>query len=698
MWAICILHYFSVIIQNYTEYFYHNTNETNNFLSIIMKNNFILAVSLLFALTLSAQIDESTVLMTVNGEPSTVGEFIYIYQKNNQEAQVDQKSIDEYVELFKNFKLKVAAAKEAGVDTTEAFRKELNGYRRQATPKYMTDSEIEEAVIQKAYGRMLNDRRVSHIAIRCADNETERTVAQLKMDTIRQRVTTGLKVTTGKGKNAKTKQLPPEDFNEVALEVSDDPSVTDNRGVVGYVRPFRFVYPFEEAAYNTPVGEVSEVFQTPFGLHILRVEEEIPHLEVQASHIMKMTPKGNDSIATVAKQQIDSIYQLLLAGADFQQTAVQNSDDRGSAMRGGDLGFFGRGQMVPEFENVAFSMTEPGEISEPFKSQYGWHIIKRGETRGTPELAEIREDVKKNINRSEYRQLVNKGFVDKLRKEYGVVDNTAAIETLKEAWKTAEDNDSLFKVNTADLYDVLCTINGKQFTQQDLVSYIMTNPFTANNSNNYIEEKYNMFVEKELRAVEDANLEKKYPDLRNLMAEYHDGIMLFEISLREVWDKASQDTAGITNFFKQNKKNYTWDSPRYKGYIIYAKDKKTAKAAKQIIKTANPDSVSSYINNRLNTDSVKSVRYERGIWKQGDNKAVDRLAFKNKKNGYTPSEQMPVEVIVGKKLKAPQEYSDERGKVTADYQDYLEKQWLERLKVKYPVVVNQEVLEVIKQK
>lgn len=665
-----------------------------------MKKNIFLIAALIFAASVSAQVDPNTVLMTVNGEPSTVGEFLYIYQKNNQEAQVDQKSIDEYVTLFTNFKLKVAAAKEAGIDTTAAFRKELEGYRKQAVPKYMTDPVSEEAVIQKAYGRMLTDRRVSHIAIRLSDaasGSKEREEALAKIQLIRQRVTTGITVTTGKGRKQKTVQMPPEDFNKVALETSEDPSVSENLGHIGFVRPFRFVFPFEEAAYNTPVGEVSEVFQTPFGFHILKVEEEIPHLEVQAAHIMKMTPRGNDSIEIQAKQQIDSIYQLLLDGADFAQVATQNSEDRGSAMRGGDLGFFSRGQMVPEFEQTAFSMQE-GEISKPFKSQYGWHIIKRGPSRGTPDLADIREDVKKNVNRSEYRHLVNQGFVDKLKKEYGVTTYDAALQQLNEAWVAAEGNDSLFKASTKSMYDALCVINSKHYTQHDLVEYIGLNPFAATKDiKQYITEKYNMFLEKELRAIEDSNLEQKYPDLKNLMTEYHDGILLFEISLKEVWDKATQDTAGITEFFDQHKKQYKWDSPRFKGAIIYAKDKKTAKAAQQILKTANPDSVASYINQRLNTDSVKSVRYERGIFKKGDNKAIDRLAFKVKDNGYTPSEQMPVEILVGKKIKAPQEYTDERGRVTSDYQDYLEQQWVKKLREKYPVVINQEVLNSIKQ-
>lgn len=663
-----------------------------------MKRKYLIIAAMMLSAAMFAQVDDNTVLMTIAGEPATVGEFLYIYQKNNQEASVEHKSVDEYVDLFINFKLKVAAAKDAGIDTTAAFKKELDGYRRQTAPKYMTDEAVTEEVVQKAYGRMLTDRRVSHIAIKCQEGSSDSAYAAAleKIQTARERVTTGLTEVKGKGKNAKTIHKPVEDFNAVALEVSDDPSVKDNNGRIGYVRPFRFVYSFEEAAYNTPVGEVSEIFQTPFGLHILKVEEEIPHLEIQASHIMKMTPRGNDSIEAIAKIQIDSLYELVKQGTNFAQLATTSSDDRGSAMRGGDLGFVSRGMMVTEFENTLFGLQD-NEISEPFKTQYGWHIINRGMSRGTADLANIREDVMKNINRSEYRQLINKGFVDKLRRDYGAIVNDEALNELNNSWIEADGNDSIFKIYTAGMNDVLCTIDGKDYTQQEFIEYIGQNPFAVSGRRSeYIREKYDMFEEKILRALEDGNLENKYPDFKNLMREYHDGIMLFEVSLREVWDRATQDTVGLTNYFKQHKKEYTWDSPRYKGYVIYAKDKKTAKAAKKIIQNANPDSVMSYINARINNDSVKLVRIERGIWKEGENQVVDKLGFKNKKVNHTASEEFPVEIVVGKKLKSPQEYTDERGKVINDYQDELEKQWIKNLHAQYEVVVDPEVLEAIK--
>ena len=203
-------------------------------------------------------------------------------------------------------------------------------------------------------------------------------------------------------------------------------------------------------------------------------------------------------------------------------------------------------------------------------------------------------------------------------------------------------------------------------------------------------------TDSEVKAYADAHLEEKHADLRNLVREYHDGILLFDVSLREVWDKANKDTEGLAAYYKANKKQYTWEEPRFKGYMIYAKDKVSAKAAAQIAKSANPDSVINYINQRVNVDSVAYVRVERGLWAAGKNAAVDKYGFKNKEVEYTPTEAFPIVVPVGKVIKAPQEYTDVRGQVTTDYQDYLERLWVAALREKYQVVVNEKVLEGLK--
>lgn len=585
--------------------------------------------SILSILLLGASVfgfaQEDPVLMTINGEPVMLSEFMYIYEKNNQESSLEKKTMEEYLELFINFKLKVTEAIAQGVDTTEAFRKELNGYRAQATPKYMQDNAAIDSLVNLSYNRMAHPRRASHIAVQCPMDATPEAeaAAEAKINELRERVTVGLPKEVKKGRKKVIVQEV-EDFAAVAAAYSEDPAVAQNNGALGWIPAFRYVYPFEEAVYNTPVGEVSYVFRSPFGFHIAKVEEERDYEEVHASHIMKMTPAGDDARMAKAIQTMDSIYALATAeGVDFAALAEEHSEDKGSAIRGGDLGWFGRGAMVQPFEDITFGLQE-GAISKPFQTRFGVHISMLHGKRGIQPLDSIRSQVLRQVQRDQRMQIANQRFIEKARQEYNL---------------PAEMSDA------------------------DVKAYV------------------------------DAHLEEKYPELRNLVREYHDGILLFDVSLREVWDKANQDTEGLAAYFKANKKNYTWDEPRYKGYVIYAKNEVAAKAAKQIIKNANPDSVMNILNARVNVDSVQYVKVEHGLWKVGKHAAVDKYGFKVKDATYTPSEEFPIVEAVGKVIKRPQTYEDERGKVTTDYQDYLEKQWIERLRAKYPVVVNKEVLK-----
>ena len=587
-----------------------------------MKKTFLFLAAAAMSMIAAAQ---QETLMTINGKPVSAEEFLYIYEKNNQAGALDPKTMDEYLDMFINFKLKVAEAESQGIDTTEAFAKELKGYRAQATPKYLQDQAALDSLVEMSWRHMAKDRRAAHIAIQCPRSASEEEVAAAlaKINEAYERVTIGKGVMKGKGKKAKLVRQKVEAFDVVAREVSTDPSVQETNGELGWITPFRYVYPLEEAVYNTEIGQVSKPFRTQYGWHIVLVEEERDHIEVKAAHIMKMVPE--EKLDAEKKALIDSIA-LILTPENFAEVARQESDDRGSSAKGGDLGWFGKGMMVKPFEEAAFSLKE-GEISAPIRSQYGWHIIYKEGERGIQPLDSIRQQVLRNVQRDERAQEADKSFIRKTRAEYHL---------------------------PAEMTDA------------------------------------------EVKAFADEHLEDKYPELKNLVQEYHDGILLFEVSLREVWDKAAKDTAGLENYFKAHKKAYTWTAPRWKGYLIQAKDKSSAKAAKAIIKSAHPDSIQSYIAQRVNCDSVQYVKVQHGLWEQGKNAAIDKYGFKVKGAEFSPKEELPYVECIGKKLKAPEAWNDEKGKVTTDYQDYLEAEWIKRLREKYPVVINQEVWEKIK--
>ena len=587
-----------------------------------MKKTFLLfAAALMSAMTLAQQ----ETLMTINGKPVSAEEFLYIYQKNNQAGAIDPKTMDEYLDMFINFKLKVTEAEAQGIDTTEAFKKELKGYRAQATPKYLQDEQAMDSLIEMSWHHMAKDRRAAHIAIQCpiSADSAQQADALAKINEAYERVVLGKEVLKGKGKKAKLVRQPVEAFDAVARELSTDPSVQETGGELGWITPFRYVYPLEEAVYNTELGKISKPFRTQYGWHIVLIEEERDHKEVKASHIMKMVP--DPTMDAEKKALIDSIAKIITL-ENFAEIASRESEDRGSSMRGGELGWFGKGQMVKPFEDATFALAE-GQISAPIRSQYGWHLILKEGERGIQPLDSMRTQIQRQVLRDERSKEADKSFIRKTRIEYNL---------------------------PAEMTDA------------------------------------------EVKAYADEHLEAKYPELKNLVQEYHDGILLFEVSLREVWDKAAKDTAGLEAYFKAHKKGYTWDAPRWKGYLIQAKDKNSAKAAQAIIKSANPDSIQSYIAKRVNCDTVTYVKVQHGLWEQGKNAAVDKFGFKDKKAEFTPNEELPLVVCLGKKLKAPETWSDEKGKVTTDYQDYLEAAWIKTLREKYPVVINQDVWNAIK--
>jgi peptidyl-prolyl cis-trans isomerase SurA len=619
--------------------------------------------------------------MKINGKPVLKSEFEYIYNKNNSNNSLDKKTLDEYVDLFVNFKLKVEEAKAQGIDTTKSFINELSGYRSQLTKPYLTDSKVDESVLQEAYNRMKEDVEVSHILIRLQQNASP-------ADTL----------SAWKKISAIAKRVEKEDFAKVAKEVSEDESAKDNSGSIGWISAFRTVYPFETMAYNTKPGTISKPVRTAFGYHIVKVHNRRETLgEILVSHIMRFTEQGNEDKNKAAKITIDSIYERVKAGDDFGKLANDRSDDRGSATKNGELPWFGSGRMIPEFESAAFALKNSGDVSEPIKSSFGWHIIKLIDRRGVASFDSMKEDLQSKVKRDERANLGQKSFIAKLKADYNYSATAASVKEFADLLANKTLTDSIFQLESAKLAKPIISFAGKTLTQTDFSNFLKANSYTdKTNASDIIEEKLTAFVEKELLAYEDSQLENKYDDFRFLMQEYHDGILLFEVSNNEVWEKASKDTEGLAKYFNEHKADYKWEKPHYKGRVIYCKDKNTLKMAKAIVKKSHNDSIDKYLRTRLN-DSIQYVKIEKNLYVQGDNKQVDKLVFKSKA-AIEADKDYPFVFVSGKLLKSlPEDYTDVRGLVTADYQEFLEKQWIASLRQKYPVEIEKKVLETVKQ-
>lgn len=620
------------------------------------------------------------VLMNINGKPVLKSEFEYIYNKNNSNNSLDKKTLDEYVELFVNFKLKVEEAKAQGIDTTSAFVNELAGYRSQLTKPYLTDQKVDEQLLQETYDRLKEDIDVSHILIRIAPNATA-------ADTLK----------AWKQISDIAKRLKKEDFAKVAKEVSQDQSAEQNAGYIGWISAFRTVYPFETMAYNTPVGTISQPVRTAFGYHLVKVHGRRNSLgEILVSHIMKFTSQGDDAMNAAAKSGIDSLYKRVLAGDDFGTLAKNHSMDKGSSEKNGELPWFGTGRMIPEFENAAFALKNIGDVSQPIQSAYGWHIIKLIDRKGLDSYENMKADLERKIQRDERANRGVQAFVDKLRVDYNFQLVKPSVLEFTKLLDNRTLADSTFMVEAAKLSKPLFSFAGQTITQAAFADYLRQNSHTEKAiPSEVIDEKLNEFAKNKLIAYEDSQLEKKHDDFRFLMQEYHDGILLFEVSNKEVWEKASKDTEGLDKYFKAHKADYTWDKPHYKGRVIHCKDKQTFKIAQSIVKKSHTDSIDKYLRTRLN-DSIQYVKIEKGLFVQGENKVIDNKIFKVKEKP-APSTDYPFVFVAGKMLKnTPEDYTDVRGLVTADYQEYLEKEWIKALRAKYPVTVNRDVLSLVK--
>lgn len=624
-------------------------------------------VVVLFFVTFLKGVFASDTLMLVGKTPVSISEFEYVYKKNNAE---NVKTIDEYLTLYENFKLKVVEAESRGLDKTETFRQELLGYREQLKGTYLTDMQKFNSFVEEAYQRSLEDIDVSHILFQIPQDATTDDTLQAYSRALQAK-----------------KRLETESFETVAREMSDDVSVSRNGGRLGYITSMMTIYPFETAVYNMSVGVVSNPIRTQIGYHIIYVHNRRPAVgEIRVRHILKtINQRMSESAKKQVKQEVDSLVALLQQGFDFEELAKTTSDDKYSAVNGGDLSWFGLGRMVPEFERAAFALKNVGDISEPILSPFGWHIIKLEEKRVLTKEAK-KKKIESRLQR-DFRMLdVKKSFVEKLKNDYAFKLNQVAVDDLNKMLMECE-TDSILRVKSSLLNDVLFLFAEEKVSQKDFVLQNITFP-----NKHLFQELLQDYIATRLINYEDSRLEDKYSDFRNLMREYREGMLLFELSKHEVWDKAANDTLGLENYFAKNRDKYKYETPLFKGYIIACRDKKVAKQIQKIVKNANPDSISSYINRRINLDAIPLVKLEKGVWEKGVNSVVDCLAFEKKKQMIEDKKaEYPFVFLKGELQEFPERYQDVRGLIISDYQEYIEKEWVKRLREKYPIQIFEDV-------
>ena len=625
-------------------------------------------------LSASASKNADPVLMTINGKDVRQSEFEYLYHKNNLQ-QLAPQSIDEYIEMFIVYKLKVADAEAAGLHQTDAFTEEFNGYCAELSRPYLRDSIVEKRLIEEAYARMATSRKVSHIMLPLGSTYDEKEANRMKIDSIRTAIVNGSA-----------------DFGEMAVRYSSDRSARVNNGSMGYINVNSYPYPFEKTAWETPVGEISPVIEdAPFGFHIIRVEDERPNPgKVEARHILKLTNGLSEEEGTAKKAQIDSIYNLLASGGDFDAIARAESEDPGSAANGGRLGWFGPGEMVKEFEDAAFGLKDGG-ISAPFKTAYGYHIVQTLAHRGIGSLAEESERIKAAISRDMRSVMPETERMAQLKAELGVkIDSTGLMQARSRMTgdSPAEQLRSLQADNS-----LIATVGKRVISIGDVINYIPSNVLEGANDaftvlNSGLENKINETVVEETRK----NLAENNSEYRNLTNEYRDGILLFEISNRNVWERSASDTEGLQKFFSANRAKYTWDKPHYKGYVIFATNDSIAGEAQKYL-AANQVENDSLVS-VMRANYGRNIKIEKVVTGKGENAIVDNVAF-NGERPEAPGRWTAWFGYAGRVIDTPEEANDVRGTVASDYQQLLESEWIKALRKKYKVKLNKKALKAL---
>lgn len=532
-----------------------------------MKKLFFAITFFTFLLNVNyAQNEADVVIFTVGDESVTLDEFLFSFQKNNQLSKTTPEELRDYLDLYVNFKLKVKEGKLLQIDTSKTFQRELASYRQQSAQQYLTDREVSNQLIDEAIERMKYYIRASHIMISVdPDAKPEDTlIAYNKALDIRSKVLGGM------------------NFAEAAVAFSDDPSAKDiapsdskkkqygNKGDLNYFTVFNLIYPFENGAYNTPIGQVSMPIRTDFGYHIIYVQDKMPALEtIEVSHIFIPDSLGYKKEMTEnTKAKLAEIQNRLKNGDSFEMLVKEYSEDQVTKGKEGRLEPFAPNRRPGDFVKAAVSL-QAGEVSQPVATVMGWHLIKLHEiVPVSMEEHEANYFAKSRISRDKRSQLSRQSFVNRLKREfqYKETGKNKAIQFFNKNLPDAffQSGDMMAsQLKGIDKLKPMATFAGQDITVIDYANYLSR--FRGVNltmsKKDFLEDRYNAFVEEKLINYENTQLEAKYPEFKELMNEYNQGMILYEVNSQEVWGKAMTDSAGLAAFYENIKTDYPVDEP-----------------------------------------------------------------------------------------------------------------------------------------
>lgn len=650
-----------------------------------------LLILLALALTFVAQAQKAdkNTLLSINDEKISKDEFLRVYKKNNKNEAYTPEAIDEYLDLYINFRLKVQEAKRLGYHKNPGFINELEGYRKQLAKPYFEDNDVRGQLIKEAYNRIKKEVEVSHVLVQLPSNIAPN-------DTM-ETYTLAMEAYNALKNNDIT-------WEEAIEKYADDEYSKQTNGYIGFISAFVTVYPFEEAAYNTPVGQISKPTRSRFGYHIVKVHSKRDGIgEIQAAHIFVKVPRdGTEENWQDAEKRINKYYERLENGENFEQLASQESDDKQTARHGGDLGYFKAGKMVPEFAEAAIAIDSVGQYSKPVKTRFGYHIIKLLDIKPLKPYDELKPEIEEKIKSSKVRnRLPEEAVLNKLKTENNFsITNGALNEIIDSIGHNLINTDYIYNnISTKTLF----TLGDSAYTYRQFFLYLASFRVPQSQGSNiaaFITNKFNDFINECVYAYEDTQLEKKYPEFRYLVQEYHDGILLFNLMDDKIWSYASEDTSGLEAFYALNKQNYTWDT-RAVISLVNITDTILYDTLVSILNTIG--SVENINNDSINklicpNTSKPCVTVISETIEKGHNQVLDSMKWIEGEVSGLYSSQGKQQFIVIHKILPPaiKKLNEARGLIIADYQKVLEDQWIKELRNKADIKVNTKLLKKIK--
>lgn len=619
----------------------------------------------------------NTVLFTVDDVPVYTSEFKRVYSKNLDLVKDDsQKDIDNYLDLFVKYKLKIAEAKALGMDQKPNYLREFSSYKSQLAKNYLNDSKVTDQLIEEAYQRLQTEVDANHILVKIDENASPKDTLLAYQEIQKLR---------GRAIN--------EGFEVVKKDVHNGQTLFAE--ALGFFTAFKMVYPFENAAYNTAVGQWSQPFRTQFGYHVVFVNNKRKNRgDVTVAHIML----AGDKAEQTTESSINEIYKRIKQGEDFSALAKQFSDDKSSSSNGGKLNAFSAGQLSSKiFEEQAFALSNVGDISKPFKSEFGYHIIKLIDKKGIQSFEELELELKNKIKRDSRSKVINDKRVENLLKAYNVnvtaVDLSPFVSILNDDYFSSSWTiPSTFKGD-----DTLLTIGTKQILQIEFAEFLFKSQRRRQAKvplNQLVDDNFKVFVETNLKAYQEENLESENQEYAQILSEYRDGLLLFDLMENQIWNAAKQDSVGLLAYYNNHKSNYYYDT-RVDAIVASSAKKSVIKKVSKLLKQNwSTDNIKKQINvdNQINVSFIIDTldATHQALPKGLNLKAGVSNVFKHN-DAYSV---VKVNSVLPKTQKT---FEQAKGSVVSDFQEQKEKDWLLDLTNKYKVTINTEALQQVKE-